>query len=637
MSSKGTRGIWIAAGYTTWVILFVLSLAIYVGSMYSTSADIGHHGVLVSRLMENWSLPAADANLGAMVDYPRLAHLLASVPGKLAGSALVGMQAVAIASLFILWSAIAGALVALPRNQFLIAAGSLTVLVVANSAVLKLEVFGNELVGNYAFAHFVAQAIVIVALVISLRLEWRTARSMPAFIALGIAIPLSTFAHLLPALELLGTLLILTVLSYAGGGSERKRTFIAGLSVSAVATGLMSATPGVRNMIWASEHEGSTTLRHIDNLMHLSVLATVVLTLSVALLAVWWRFRAAPPRYGDLLAKYLGAFGTSVAGLCLAQVIAFVWLDVGSSYACLKHGIALQSLLVVSAVVFAALCLQRNARGHGTKISALFPAVFGFVACVCVFQPNPGWSTQALIRAERDSRTFARANPARSADLDDLLLAVDNVPSIGNYFVSRAALGARNTALLFEVVTNRHPQLDQAIGRILTTQGGVWDVAECRQGIAGSLHVVDSACVFASMDAIPCSGVIRFSSAGAIDLAVSGLGQAGEQGRWSEGTYATLVCDIPEIPPSHAHLAASALVTADHPQRMLVSVNDGPAEQIDFSAASPSRIVTIRLPASDASVLRFAFSFPDAISPFELGINSDRRKLAVIMHNLRFE
>ena len=100
---------------------------------------------------------------------------------------------------------------------------------------------------------------------------------------------------------------------------------------------------------------------------------------------------------------------------------------------------------------------------------------------------------------------------------------------------------------------------------------------------------------------------------------------------------ATLICDRVDPTTRVAYLDTAGLVSDTHPQHMTVWVNDKNPQTIEYSEKIPARTIKLALPADNSSQLTFRFKFPDAISPAELGMNADQRKLAVFMYRMRFE
>jgi len=212
------------------------------------------------------------------------------------------------------------------------------------------------------------------------------------------------------------------------------------------------------------------------------------------------------------------------------------------------------------------------------------------------------------------------------------------VPSIGSYFISRAVLGAPPDGISTEILLDQMPTRSEEIGRLLTSPGAApWDVVSCRQGTAGRLAVLDAACVFASIGTLDCHGTLSFSSSGAMDKNTTGLSNPDTPGRWSVGPIATLTCNVLDTQPVNAYFGTSALVAETHTQRMSVSINGQPGQVFEYSVDSPSKEVKIVLPPNNGRKLVFRFEFPDAVSPQELGMSTDGRELAVMMHYVRFE
>ncbi len=636
--SSTTAREWPYATAFLWLVAAVAITAGFAGQLYSTSADLGHHGVLVSRLMETWSLPDTDANLQYMTSYPRGAHLLGSIAGWFTGSAIIGMQIVAILAIFGVWSAIGWGLAKLPSHQATLSAVLIGVALLLN-ALVGLEVFGHELISNYFFAHMVSQSLAIIGLIIALRTESARARTPIPYLILGVAAPLLASVHLLPAIELLGTLAILVVANSVSSPSRpATRELAIGFPILLASSALTIANPAFSAMYQVSGHEGATLLKFITGIPSLMTVATLTALSSLALLFLWWRERADPDCYAGLLPKYFGALGLSIAGLCTVQLVMHGVLGIGSKYACFKYAIGLQSLLIVNLALLAGRLLANFRMPRAQVPKMLVPAGLATTATLALFLGHTPISAAALVAAEKDARTYFRSNASQHSGAEDIAVNIDGAPQVAGYIVSRISLHNSDEWMLYEILHGRMPQDAERIGHVLTSPGAApWDVEKCRKEVAGTLVVVDGACVLASMSSVPCTGTIPFSSSGALDRAMTGFSAAESNGRWSISDTARLRCKVEGKQPTVAYLSTIGLVTENHPQRMSVSVNGSAPVATDFSAQSPSHIVTIPSPRQVASELVFSFTFPDAISPEALGMSSDERQLAVKVHSLGFD
>jgi hypothetical protein len=631
--------LWKWAGVLVWLALAASLLAHYKDRLYSTSVDIGLHGTLVSRLIDSPEFPETDQSRHEMANYPPIAHAMAAAIGRETGSALDGMQWIAYLSVILLWSSVGYSMLRLPPRTCWIAFIGLAFALLANRQWIGLELFGSELVGNYFFAHVVAQSMAIGLLVIALQREWTRPKSISHLLILGLGAALLTSVHLLPSVELLGTLAVLVALSgLVETSTARVRHLLAGTLILLASLALIVLNPYFHELVLSSANNGYLPLKFFQSTTGMAVLSMLVALASLGMIALWWRKRTRGQSYEGLLLKYLGAFGLSIAGLCMLQVLLLAGFAMGSEYACFKYASALQSMLVVDVALLMAQ-LGGSRRRNGDSRSSLFaPAALAALACICVFPGKSYLSVEKINAAVRQARAFEKSHPAPLAGIHDLAIGIPGFEGIGDYLVSRIALGSPPDEEAYDILHGSIPKDARHIRWILTGESAKpWDVPACRRGTAGTLIAVDGACVFAAISKLACTGTINFNSHGALDRVSSGFSTAEPDGRWSEGTAAMLTCEREGTIPRTAYLESAGLVTDTHRQRMIVSVNDEVPQTIEFSSISPLRTVAIPLPTDNPSLLTFRFSFPDAISPQELAINDDRRKLAVMMYRLRFE
>ena len=631
--------LWRWFGVLVWIIFAVAILAHFHDRLYSTSIDVGLHGTLVARLMESSDLPTIDENLAEMATYPRIAHGIAAAVGAEVDSALEGMQYIAYLSVFLLWSAIGFAFLRLPPRTRLIAFSAIVVALLANRQWFGLEIFGSELVATYFFAHFVAQALALCLLVIAMQLEWSKPSSFNHLLVLGLGGALLTSVHLLPAVETIATLGVLVLANAIAGSRERRaRHFLAGAGITLFSLGLMVANPDFLAMYRLSSNDGLMLLNYIHSVRGMAMLAIGVALLSLGLIALWWRKQKVADTYEGLLLKYFGALGLAISGLCVIQIALFAGLSKGSEYACFKYATALQSMLVLNLILLIAQLGKDRSQSNGSGAGVFAPSALALLACVCIFSNKNFVLTENIISAEREARAFARSVGQPAPGTHDFAIGIAEIGSFGNYLVSRFSLGTPSLGDAYDILLGSYPKDATRINRILASGGSdPWDIAKCRRGVAGAMVVVDAACAYGEFTMLKCTDTIEFTSRGAFDKAGSGFTAPDSNGRWSEGMQATLICDRVDRTTRVAYLDTAGLVSDTHPQHMTVWVNDKNPQTIEYSTKSPARTVELALPADNSSQLTFRFEFPDAISPAELGMNGDQRKLAVFMYRMRFE
>lgn len=644
MSAQGSNNqlkfdqIWRWMAILVWIAAALAILAHFHDRLYSTSIDVGLHGTLVSRLMESSDLPAVDENLAEMATYPRIAHSVAAWVGSEVDSALDGMQYVAYFSVILLWSSIGYGFLRLPSRRRYIAFTALVIALLANRAWFGLEIFGSELIATYFFAHFVAQALAFFLLVISIQLEWRRPESFNHLLLLGLGGALLTSVHLLPAVETIGTLGVLVVLSaFADSGSKRTRHFLAGTGIALFSLGLVVVNPDFMAMYRLSANNGLLIPKFVHSVRAMAILAICVALLSFGLIVLWWRKQKVAASYDGLLLKYFGAFGMTISGLCAIQILLLAGLSKGSEYACFKYASGLQSMFVLNAVLLIAQLGKNRISTSGSGPSVFAPSLLAILACACVF-PNDGYvPTGKIIAATKEATLFAKSSGPPPAGTHDYAIGIAEIGGIGNFLVSRVALHTPSLGPAYDILLDKVPRDPTRINRILSSShSDPWDIADCRRGTTGSLVVLEGSCVYATFTSLKCADTIEFSSGGALDQASRGFSKAELNGRWSEGASATLTCETDGKVPRAAFLQVTGMVTETHRQRMIISVNSGEQKTIEFNAHSPSQRVEIDLPNDNSPKLEFRFSFPDAISPNDLGINSDARTLGVFVYSIRF-
>lgn len=636
MKTSGS-GFGLAFSSLAWLGATFLLLMIFTERLYSQSADIGHHGILVSYLMDSWHV-VPDAVLDFMARYPRLAHLLASIPASALDSSLLGMQVISIFAIFMCWACIGVCLLGPQTWGSARLLGSLALVLAINALIFRVETFGHEIVANYFFGHLVAQALAIVLLAVALRSEWKKGTPSRAYAVMAVGGPLLTATHLVPAAEVMATLGLLVVLNLPDElpSREGRRRTLVGLVLLLASCALAVIQPAFGTMVWASAFNGLTLLKYVPDLAYAIGVATVAALASLALLFSWWR-RRRDSRDAAIPLKYLGAFGLATSGLCLLQAVLLVGFGIGSDYAVMKYMISLQSLILIDVVVLASLFRKEDGRRLNRMAMVMMPPAFGVIATCAALIPNSSIPTDPIAIAERDARAFARASSRIGEKGENIAVGMTGVPNFGSYLISRSALRAWSRPMLIDLLNGKVPQNTEEVSHILTSPGSVpWDVPRCRIQPSGTLVVLDATCVLESFPELACFGNIEFS-APTLDRYVTGFSYAETMGRWTEQKEATVRCILGESAPKRMLVQASALVTAQHRQHVEYRINGGPIVVAEYSAASPRQVVSIEVPPNAGLELVLLISTPDATSPSQLGLSIDRRTLGVLVQNIRFE
>lgn len=135
---------------------------------------------------------------------------------------------------------------------------------------------------------------------------------------------------------------------------------------------------------------------------------------------------------------------------------------------------------------------------------------------------------------------------------------------------------------------------------------------------------------------------IEFSAGGTgASYLISGWSFPESEGVWTDGPTARIGIPLTESVVSGIAVIVLPLVGEGHPrQRVLVEVNSIQAGEWILDSNGPQEVV-IPVPFSSlpsiqsTGILDIRFVLPDAVQPSALGINSDRRELAVFIYSLK--
>lgn len=121
--------------------------------------------------------------------------------------------------------------------------------------------------------------------------------------------------------------------------------------------------------------------------------------------------------------------------------------------------------------------------------------------------------------------------------------------------------------------------------------------------------------------------------------ALNGFSVAEPHGRWTDATEASFTCSLPQANhrfPANVRITTWGYVFAGHTQKALISINQSTEIEEDYGPGSDRKIIDLPLPSSPGGKLRIHFSLPTAVSPQELGMSSDPRKIAISVRSIEF-
>lgn len=640
------------AGFIRAALLLLAVIALtftFIGGIWSDSVDLAHHYALVVRLAEhgNASFPY-DPSLGEMNVYPRLAHQLAACAGRWLSSPLMGMQTLAVSSLVLMWAGLAWLIAGLPRRMAAMAGAAMAVLLAVNHYILRMPLHGDELIGNFFFPQLFGQTLCVAIVLFSLRLEKQAVAAWLRYALLVPAICLLTGVHLLPALILLSMMAfmigteLLVQWRRNQPGLAVNGAIGAGLLLSAL--GALVSHPAFEAMREISKQNGGIPLRYLDSTAALMWFSAAIALASAALLLYWAR----RPREAAWLAlKYIGLYGLAVAGLCLAQGWALPF-GFGSEYAVRKYAFSLDTVALIELALLPALLLSRKAQPAATSgrwysilQHCLLPAVLTVLACVAIAARPVVYQSRQLVALERNVVALhERLGHAEAGKSHYVIGAgggsaiIEYMMSIGQFHMPRIE-NSNAASLLFQRSLDNWP----AVGGIVTAENGGFDrVPACRLGapLAG-LVALDGGCLLQHARTI---ARIDFTESNKVfPCALTGFSGREGGGSWTSAPRATLRCPLVQVggkAPGHVEITASAFRSDVASQRAVLTVEGMPPQRASFAGAG-ERTLSLPLSGRAADELVVQFELPDAVSPQQLGLSGDTRKLGLSVRAIEFK
>ncbi|HEY9130991.1 MAG TPA: hypothetical protein VIM98_04480 [Dyella sp.] len=615
---------------------------------YSGSVDMAHHYALIHWLFRHWTVqPGAAGILGEMAIYPRYSHIVAAVLARFSGSPFLAMQVTASAALVAIWASLA----LLPRQVAKSLSWPLTLslmLVLAlNHYAFGLEIFGHELVGNYFYSQLAGQACFMLTLVFATHLEVRRGFSGWVPIATIIICIASAGVHLLPAIEGVAYGLLLLVIHALSERRSMAGRVIATAFVSLLAAIALYEHPAFAAMRGISENNGGLALTLLDTLPRLCILAV-----ATALVSLYLAITSIPTIRGyheasAVVGRHFGSAGLAIVAVFLLQVVALK-LGYGSEYACRKYGFGLATFFMVNlAILLANVWITQRSAKHigGTTVIAgwVQPAAlliafwyFTFAGSTVLVDTSSFLTMEAAASTAKQIGAVEDTKPAYARGL-----SVGRIGDVANYLVTVGIFESpRDQNAYATLANNEFPKPDR-VGAIFTSTAtsSIWSNSNCiRRPITDGYAVADGSCVMRKFSN-NCQASIDFSSAGYIPTnSLKGFSQAESDGRWTDGQTASFSCIYAlGARPRQANLFFIPFTPHNHAQTLDVRINDTPVAHVHVNEAG---VLSLNIPSIDDSsnqILRIDLALPDAISPTDVGMKSDPRKLGLKVTRLQLE
>jgi hypothetical protein len=638
------------------LLLTMLALLIYsADGIWASSSDYAHHYSLVARLFQLWSLPpGVDPSLGEMNIYPRGSHVLSALVGQLFHSPFVGMHVVTLLSMMAIWTLLGALVLSLPKRAGLAALAILLVLLWLNYRHFHLDIYGYEDLANFFFAQLVAQGFMAGALLLALYLERRAVPPLLRYAVLAVAVFLVAGTHLLPASQLAAVTLALIALDFVLPGRRSPRAWIAGaLQAGAcmlVVVVVLVKHPAFAAMRAISQNDGELYLTLFTTPARMAAFGVLVLLASAALTLTWIRL-AAPQRSQLLVLKYVGLFGLAAAALCLLQ-IALLHLGQGSLYAIKKHLFTLNSVFFLELALLPLLWPRWRAAlapaaaksagtGDGLFYSTLALPLLTVAAYASLIARPPYLDASDVARLEQLLELRRDTSLPQQDGKHTYVLDIPGVPGGIAYMMSIGVFSTPRTANSLDVLAGRTLTELDAIGTIITgADSSLGRMRACRlPGSDSQLAMVDGHCAYEQL-ALGSPRVGLGLSDGQPNCMLDGFSGAEAGGRWTAASVATMTCPVPKLDGVRARritLSGNAFLTGNMQQRLTLRANGGPAHEFVFASGQPAPQMEMELPPGLEGKLVLQLSLPDAVSPKQLGLSGDDRKLGVMIRTLEFK
>jgi hypothetical protein len=626
-------------------VMAAIFVALHLDSFWSGSVDLAHHYALAYRISEQWfPLTVNDPTLGEMNLYPKGAHIVAALLGRLLGSVFLGVHLTSLIALATIWMSLAAMLHYLPGRRGAFALIAMGGLVALNAATVNLDLHGHEIIDNFFYSQLVGEALLYAGAVTAMLVERRfgTLRTCFALILLMLVI---ASVHLLPAVAMLGLILGLLGIKILRSIAEKSasfRTVTPAAAMAAASIAALALHPSLSVFSSIAENNGGLDLSPVSYPTGLISLAILLLLTSTTTLVIWIR----SARDDEPSLKYLALLGLSIGLLCLSQY-ALNLHGKGSDYAVKKYVFCILSLLLIQlSALFGWLLSQpfRN-RGflmkNGAPLSTIILLASLLIALSNAVPKAPRLDVSDIMRSERQLISVADSQlPSPTDRKENIIIGVDRNPAF-NYMFSLAITRTERTFAIEDVLIDSGVTDFERYSYIVSLGSDpLYGSSGCDTYAHGSISVVASQCVAArAVAARQCKQDFDFSLKGSIPNGmISGFSGAEQSSRWTQEKHASFTCiNTDGAPVTTLKMEITPFLNGNlTSQRIEVILNGKMLHKTRiFGNTSEIHPINIIIPSEmQAREYKIEFNMPDAISPHELGLSADGRQLGFSFKSL---
>jgi len=617
------------------------------GVVASGSVDLAHHYALIKEFLDFGGRTVSRPYLGEMNIYPAMSHWTMAHLTAVTGSIIRSISLSLIICTTLIY--ICFFIMAL-RNSFGKSLITLSLFSVILYPLEKLHLAaGYEIIGNFFLAQLFAEALFMVLALLIYRLT--KPFSVMRTLTICIATWILPYAHLLPGLRLLVVFGVILMLDFYLVVSREKheawRKQLPYMALQGFAYGLIGLLLVWRHPAYAAFKQLATNNGGLEFGISLTVIGIALVLFSATVIPfLLWRTIKYREETGtfDRLALAMG-IGASL--LLLAQLAALLIVKSGSPYAVAKHMFFLfttDSLLL--AIGISRLLDMRpvgkffRSDPSTAKLEARPELLAAIAILAAVFTVFSFYPAQSIFNMDRFDKLQKLVNcfPA-----DKVVLPMDSsLPGVLNYLVAISDRHLPRNKTSLDLLRDKTDAIvkDASEGKIKIDYMVIDNPIKYKDIFPSLPHVqfvtyaqmpYEIVGQYDMIQRMEVGDIIRFGdNPVALKFLVGGWSNLEPWGVWSDAETSTLIFRV----NTHGKALKYALKVTMNPwiakgrykQQLAVLVNKAKIAQRELTA--PLELILPVHPDADDSV-QIDFKIKDPMSPSQLGISSDSRKLGI--------
>ncbi len=618
-------------------VLLIVTLLIILGyfsdKIYSGSIDFAHHYVLINKIKTTGNITGGYTdNLQEMALYPPAAHWLTSGLAKFNDSIILSMNIVVLISFVLIYFIISKLVIDIGFVEYL-----MSMLVILLLAALKntFPIIGFEVVNNYFFSQFISMAFSLVFIITIYRV---IDRFVPIVLITSIFTIIGLAIHPLPVTVALASLYLILIVEKYKKGKLYSQLYQIVLTIIASGS-IFILHPYTKNIANISQNNGWLSFKYLTNnptdINSLCVILIIVsILMSAAMISKIMR-DISEINSRDSSKLVISSILFSSSSLAFLQYILFI-AGKSNPYTVKKYLFVMFTFLIISIIILISDVISSAVKRKNLflKINKLFEhdnnyKYYAIPVCIIalsfVIFKNYYTSIYEVEKYQKNARHYYLYH-AETGMIHNTI-ALFNLPQTMNYLITIADMEYPRNDISYKLFINRLNGKEGEKYFVLTER----KFGEYSLYKSAFLNCVTNYVYFSPI--LEEGTIVNFSNVASGVYLKSGFSATEPWGVWSDGKTSILEIQIDQSSGNTCclELEVQPIFVEKHTDlKVSIKINDMKSDEWFFNNKMNYPIKKIlKLLPNTGNKYSIRFDYDNTISPYDLKLSEDKRKLAL--------